>query len=91
MIEEEFLTQDDEEKALEIASEYTLQGTTRCTYEEVREAVELMASYKNNQFKTELEKLMNRFHGEESHRAYFSLETLKELYTNLFQNVIEPL
>ena len=88
---EEFLTQDDEEKTLEIALEFTLQGTTRCTYEEVREAVELMASYKNNQFKTELEKLMNRFHGEESHKAYFSLETLQELYNNLFKNVIEPL
>lgn len=91
MIEEEFLTQDDEEKALEIASEYTLQGTTRCTYEEVREAVELMASYKNNQFKTELEKLMNRFVDEESHKAYFSIETLQELYNSLFKNVIEPL
>jgi hypothetical protein len=88
---EEFLTQDDEEKALEIALEYTLQGTTRCTYEEVREAVELMASYKNNQFKTELEKLMNRFHDEKSHRAYFSLETLQELYNNIFANTIEPL
>lgn len=50
-----------------------------------------MAEWKDNQFKTELEKLMNRFHGEESHRAYFSLETLQELYNNLFQNVIEPL
>lgn len=88
---EEFLTQDDEEKTLEIAGEYTLEGTTRCTYEEVREAVELMASYKNNQFKTELERLMNRFHGEESHKAYFSLETLQELYKNLFSNVLEPL
>lgn len=88
---EEFLTQDDEEKTLEIASEYTLQGTTRCTYEEVREAVELMASYKNNQFKTELEKLMNRFVDEESHKAYFSIETLQELYNSLFKNVIEPL
>jgi hypothetical protein len=76
---------------LEIASEYTLQGTTRCTYEEVREAVEQMASYKNNQFKTELERLMNRFHGEESHRAYFSIETLQELYNNIFANAIEPL
>lgn len=88
---EEFLTQDDEEKTLEIALEYTLQGTTRCTYEEVIEAVELMVSYKNNQFKTELERLMNRFVDEESHEAYFSIETLKELYNNLFQNVIEPL
>lgn len=88
---EDFLTQDDEEKTSEIALEFTLQGTTRCTYEEVREAVELMASYKNNQFKTELEKLINRFVDEESHKAYFSIETLKELYNNLFQNVIEPL
>jgi hypothetical protein len=91
MTNEEFLTQDDEEKTLEIALEFTLQCTTRCTYEEVREAVELMASYKNNQFKTELERMMNRFHGEESHKAYFSLETLQELYDNLFKNVIEQL
>lgn len=88
---EEFLTLDDEEKALDIALEYTLQGTTRSTYEEVREAVELMATYKNNQFKAAIERLMNRFHGEESHKAYFSLETLQELYSSLFQNVIEPL
>lgn len=87
---EDFLTQNDEEKALEIALEYTLQGTTRCTYEEVREAVELMACYKNNQLKTELERMMNRFHGEDSPKDYFAFETLKELYDNLFQNVIEP-
>lgn len=88
---EEFLTENDLEKSYEISLEYTLQGTTRCTFEEVTEAVQLMATYKNRQFKTELENLMNRFHEEESHKAYFSIETLKELYNNLFQNVIEPL
>lgn len=50
-----------------------------------------MAEWKDNQFKTELERLMNRFVDEESHKAYFSLETLQELYSNLFQNTIEPL
>lgn len=88
---EEFLTENDLEKSYEISLEYTLQGTTRCTFEEVTEAVQLMATYKNNQFKTELENLMNRFHDEESTKAYFAIETLKELYNNLFQNVIEPL
>lgn len=88
---EALLTKYDIDKSADIAMEYTLQGTTRCTYEEVKEAVELMASYKNNQFKTELERLMNRFHDEESHKAYFSIETLQELYSTLFKNVIEPL
>lgn len=88
---EEFLTEYDLDKSTEIALEYTLQGTTRCTYAEVKEAVELMATHKNNQFKAAIERLMNRFHGEESHKAYFSIETLQELYDTLFANVFEPL
>lgn len=44
------------------------------------------AYYKDSLFKTELNRLRNRFYGEESQRAYFALETLDELYNNLFPN-----
>lgn len=88
---EDFLTEYDIDKSAEIALEYTLQGTTRCTYEEVKEAVELMATHKNNQFKAAIERLMNRFHGKESDKAYFSIETLQELYDTIFANALPPL
>ena len=79
-----------EQKAKELAN-YKEFGNWGTLNPDAYRAAIKMAEWKDNQFKTELEKLMNRFHGEESHKAYFSLETLQELYNKLFQNVIEPL
>jgi hypothetical protein len=81
-----------EQKATEIANQREsefgeIRDINGCCYMSALD----MAVWKDNQCKTELERLMNRFHGEESHKAYFSIETLQELYNNLFQNVIEPL
>ena len=78
-----------EQKATEFANYFA--GETDYKESAAYSAAMAMAEWKDNQFKTELDKLMNCFHGEEPHKACFSIETLQELYNSLFQNAIEPL
>ena len=84
------LTKKDIETANRLAKEYTEDGNFRCNLSEVEYAVLAMAHLKNLLVKTELDKLLERFNGEESTRAYFATETLHELYKTLLPEE-EPL
>ena len=83
------MTKEDFETANKLADELTLNGTQPCTRNDVYTAALTMATFKDNQLKKELTRMIERFNGEESHNAYFSAQTLKELFKNLLPD--EPL
>lgn len=57
-LEEEINKTTDTDLKYEITNEYTLEGTTRCTYEEVAEAVELAINRKNLEFNVKIFSLL---------------------------------
>ncbi len=85
-----FNTMTNAEKSIELAESFVKKLNWDCRVSEAAMLAAHMADWKDNQFKTELNRLRNRFHGEESHRAYFALETLNELYNKLFPNDNQP-